>query len=161
MTTRSNRSVVLAHQPTDRFVLPFSFNSLACLLNLLSILTSAFANFVVKLSALLERGQRPLVTIGSLNPLATNHAASLAKCHNKVNLNAPKLMQVKDLTVEVPKSLIQETVTETIESLLNDLDESKQIKAEVQQQLLRSLQKSQSGERGIPAEEIAKNLGLT
>jgi hypothetical protein len=31
MTTWSNRSVVLAHQPTDRFVLPFSFNSLACL----------------------------------------------------------------------------------------------------------------------------------
>jgi hypothetical protein len=70
-------------------------------------------------------------------------------------------MQVKDLTVEDLKSLIQEAVTETIESLLNDPDEGKPVKVEVKQQLLRSLQKSQSGERGIPAEEVAKNLGLT
>jgi hypothetical protein len=50
MTTWSNRSVVLAHQPTDRFVLPFSFNSLACLSKLLFILTSAFVDFMVPLS---------------------------------------------------------------------------------------------------------------
>jgi hypothetical protein len=52
MTTWSNRSAVLAHQPTDRFVLPFSLNSLACLSKLLFILTSAFVDFVVKLHAL-------------------------------------------------------------------------------------------------------------
>jgi hypothetical protein len=69
-------------------------------------------------------------------------------------------MQVKDLTVEDLKLLIQETVTETIESLLNDPDEGKPINPEVKQQLLCSLQQSQSGERGISAEEVAKNLGL-
>jgi hypothetical protein len=42
-------------------------------------------------------------------------------------------MQVKDMTIEELKLLIQETVAETI----------------------------QSGERGIPAQEVAKNLGLT
>jgi len=69
-------------------------------------------------------------------------------------------MQVKDLTVEELKLLIQETVTETIQSLLNDPDESKKLKPEVKQQLLDSLQRTQAGERGISAEEVAKKLGL-
>lgn len=65
------------------------------------------------------------------------------------------------MTIEELKLLIQETVTETIQSLMVDPDEGKQIKPEVKQQLLDSLQRTQSGERGIPAEEVAKNLGLT
>ena len=69
-------------------------------------------------------------------------------------------MQVKDLTVEELKLLIQEPVTETIQSLLIDSDEDKQLKPEVKQQLLDSLQRTRSGERGIPAEEVAKKLGL-
>ncbi|MBN3878983.1 MULTISPECIES: hypothetical protein [unclassified Nostoc] len=70
-------------------------------------------------------------------------------------------MQVKDMTIEELKLLIQETVAETIQSLLVDPDEGKQIKPEVKQQLLDSLQRTQSGERGISAEEVAKNLGLS
>ncbi|MBH8551447.1 hypothetical protein I8751_03430 [Nostocaceae cyanobacterium CENA357] len=70
-------------------------------------------------------------------------------------------MQVKDMTIEELKLLIQETVAETIQSLMLDPDEGKQIKPEVKQQLLDSLQRTQSGERGIPAEEVAKNLGLS
>ncbi|BBD69924.1 hypothetical protein NIES4072_27400 [Nostoc commune NIES-4072] len=70
-------------------------------------------------------------------------------------------MQVKDMTIEELKLLIQETVAETIQSLMVDPDEGKQIKPEVKQQLLDSLQRTQSGERGTPAEEVAKNLGLT
>jgi hypothetical protein len=69
-------------------------------------------------------------------------------------------MQVKDLTIEELKLLIQETVAETIQSLLTDPDEGKQLKPEVKQQLLNSLQRTQAGERGIPAEEVAKKLGL-
>ncbi|MDJ0737497.1 MAG: hypothetical protein QNJ47_26100 [Nostocaceae cyanobacterium] len=69
-------------------------------------------------------------------------------------------MQVKDLTVEEFKLLIQETVIETIQSLLVDPDKGKQLKPEVKQQLLNSLQRTQAGERGIPAEEVAKKLGL-
>jgi hypothetical protein len=69
-------------------------------------------------------------------------------------------MQVKDLTVEELKLLIQETVAETIQSLLIDPDEGKQLKPEVKQQLLDSLQRTQAGEHGIPAEEVAKKLGL-
>lgn len=49
-------------------------------------------------------------------------------------------MQVKDLTIEELKLLIQETVAETIQSLIVDPDEGKQTKPEVKQQLLHSLQ---------------------
>jgi len=70
-------------------------------------------------------------------------------------------MLVKDLTIEELKLLIEETVAATIQSLLIDPDEGKQIKPEVKQQLLNSLERTQAGERGIPAEEVAKKLGLT
>jgi hypothetical protein len=70
-------------------------------------------------------------------------------------------MQVKDLTVEELKLLIQETVTETLQNLLTDPDEGKQLKPEVKQQLLDSLEKTQAGERGVSAEEVARKLGLT
>ncbi|MBE9035429.1 hypothetical protein [aff. Roholtiella sp. LEGE 12411] len=69
-------------------------------------------------------------------------------------------MQVKDLTIEELKLLIQETVTETIQSLLIDPDEGKQVKPEVKQQLLDSLRRTQAGKSGVPAEEVAKKLGL-
>jgi hypothetical protein len=69
-------------------------------------------------------------------------------------------MQVKDLTVEDLKLLIQTTVAETIESLLNDPDEGKQIDPQIKQQLIYSLQQTRSGERGTPAAEVAKKLGL-
>ena len=69
-------------------------------------------------------------------------------------------MQVKDLTIEELKLLIQETVTETIQSLLIDPDEEKKVKPEIKQQLLNSLHRTQNGESGISAEEVAKKLGL-
>lgn len=69
-------------------------------------------------------------------------------------------MQVKDLTIEELKLLIQETVAETIQSLLIDPDEGRQLKLEVKEQLLDSLHRTQTGESGISAEEVAKKLGL-
>ncbi len=69
-------------------------------------------------------------------------------------------MQVKDLTVEEFKLLIQETVAETLHTLLIDPDEGKELKPEVKQQLLDSLERTQAGERGISAEEVAIKLGL-
>lgn len=69
-------------------------------------------------------------------------------------------MQVKELTIEELKLLIQETVAETIQSLLFDPDEGKEVKPEVRQQLLDSLGQTENGERGISAEEVAKKLGL-
>lgn len=70
-------------------------------------------------------------------------------------------MQVKDLTVEELKLLIQETVAETLHTLLTDPDEGKELKPEVKQQLLDSLKRTQAGERGVSAQEVARKLGLT
>ncbi|BAZ14985.1 hypothetical protein NIES4071_68550 [Calothrix sp. NIES-4071] len=69
-------------------------------------------------------------------------------------------MQVKDLTVEELKLIIQETVIKTIQSLLTDSDEGKQVKPEVKQQLVDSLKRTQAGERGISASEVARRLGF-
>lgn len=69
-------------------------------------------------------------------------------------------MQVSNLTVEELKLLIQETVAETIQSLLIDPDADRQLRPELAQQLQNSLQRTQAGERGIPAAEVAKKLGL-
>lgn len=51
-------------------------------------------------------------------------------------------MQVKDLTIEELKLLIQETVAETLQSFLIDPDEGKQLKLEVKEQLLNSLHRT-------------------
>ncbi|ACB51310.1 unknown [Crocosphaera subtropica ATCC 51142] len=69
-------------------------------------------------------------------------------------------MQVKELTVDELKQLIQETVEETINSILFDPDDNKEIKPEVKEQLLNSLKRTEKGEKGISAEEVAKKLGL-
>jgi hypothetical protein len=70
-------------------------------------------------------------------------------------------MQVKDLTVEELKLLIQEAVAETLQALLTDPDEGKELKPEVKQQLRHSLERTQAGERGVSAEEVARKLGLS
>lgn len=69
-------------------------------------------------------------------------------------------MKVKELTVEELKHLIQETVEETINSILFDTDEDKELKPEVKEQLINSLKRTEKGEKGISAEEVAKRLGL-
>ncbi len=70
-------------------------------------------------------------------------------------------MQVKDLTTDELKTLIRETVLETLEAFLDDPDEGKEIRPEVKQQLIDSLQQTRTGERGIPAAEVARKLGLS
>ncbi|AFY62508.1 hypothetical protein [Synechococcus sp. PCC 6312] len=70
-------------------------------------------------------------------------------------------MKVKDLSVEELKLLIQETVAETLDTLLIDPDAGKELKSEVKQQLLDSLQQTQAGKRGISADDVARKLGLS
>ncbi len=69
-------------------------------------------------------------------------------------------MQIKDMTVDELKALIRETVEETLEEFFADPDEGKEVTEEVKQQLLKSLKRRQAGERGIPAEEVYRKLGL-
>ena len=69
-------------------------------------------------------------------------------------------MQVKDLTLDELKTLIRETVKETLEEFLPDLDEGKTVKEEFKQQLLAIRKRRETGVRGISTEEVMQRLGL-
>lgn len=69
-------------------------------------------------------------------------------------------MQIKDLTIDELKTVIRQTVVETLDEYLDDPDEGLELREEVKLRLAQSLNKTQAGERGIPAEEVAKKLGL-
>jgi uncharacterized protein (DUF2267 family) len=69
-------------------------------------------------------------------------------------------MHIKDLTTDELKSLIRETVMETLEELLPDPDEGKTVKAELRQELLAIRKRREKGERSIPSEDVMHRLGL-
>ncbi|MBD2778687.1 hypothetical protein [Iningainema tapete] len=69
-------------------------------------------------------------------------------------------MQIKDMTVDELRDLIKYTVEEALEEFLGDPDEGKEVREEVKQRLLESLKRTQAGERGIPAQEVYKKLGI-
>lgn len=69
-------------------------------------------------------------------------------------------MQVKDLTIQELKAIIRETVTETLAEYLEDTDQALELKEDIKQQLLDSLQETKSGISGVAAEEVAQKLGL-
>lgn len=69
-------------------------------------------------------------------------------------------MLVKDMTVEQLADLIRHTVEQCLDEYFGDLDEGKEIKEEVKQQLLESRKRREAGERGIPADEVYKKLGF-
>lgn len=70
-------------------------------------------------------------------------------------------MQVKDMTVNELKVLIRETLEEVLEEFFSDPDEGEEVREEVKQQLLESKKRRQAGDRGIPAEEVYKKLGIS
>jgi len=69
-------------------------------------------------------------------------------------------MQVKEMTVEQLTDLIRHTVEQCLDEYFGDPDEGKEIKEEVKQQLIESLNRTKAGERGIPLDEAVKKLGL-
>ena len=69
-------------------------------------------------------------------------------------------MQIKDLTTDELKTLIRNTISETLQELLDDPDWGKELKEEVKQRLSRSLKQTKAGDRSIPAEEVAKKMSL-
>lgn len=69
-------------------------------------------------------------------------------------------MLVKDMTVEELTNLIRHTVEQCLDEYLGDIDEGKELKEEVKQELLELQKQREAGRRGIPAEEVYKKLGL-
>ena len=69
-------------------------------------------------------------------------------------------MKVKELSVEQLKALIQETVEEKLQEILGDPDQGLEVKEEVKEKINHSLTAMKHGEKGIPVEQVAKELGL-
>ena len=69
-------------------------------------------------------------------------------------------MNVRDLTIDQFKALVHEALEEALVDLLGDPDEGLQLREEVKDKVLASLARTQRGEKGIPAEEVARELGL-
>ncbi len=69
-------------------------------------------------------------------------------------------MQVKDMTVDELKTLIRQTVAETLEEFIDDPDSGLELKKEVRKQLIESLKETEVGIPGIPVEEVVQKLGL-
>ena len=69
-------------------------------------------------------------------------------------------MNVRDLTVEQFKVIVHEALEEALLDLLGDPDAGLSLREEVKEELLASLARTQRGEPGIPADEVARELGL-
>lgn len=69
-------------------------------------------------------------------------------------------MKVKDLSKEELKMLIREAVEEALFELLGDPDRGLELHPEVEECLRKSLERLERGEKGIPAEEAARRIGL-
>jgi hypothetical protein len=67
---------------------------------------------------------------------------------------------VADLTVDELKSLIKETVTQTILELFGDPDEGLELQEAIQERLRGLLAATQPGGKTTPAQEVAAKLGL-
>ncbi|CUT05333.1 hypothetical protein [Candidatus Chrysopegis kryptomonas] len=71
-----------------------------------------------------------------------------------------KNKKVSDLTVGELVEIIEDIVERKIYELVSDPDEGLELKPEVVERLKKSFEETKSGVRGIPAEEVAKKLGL-
>lgn len=71
-------------------------------------------------------------------------------------------MQIKDLTIDDFKNLIQDTVKETIKQTLteylHDPDFELNLKEDVKKRLIESQENTQRGEKGVPLTEVIKQL---
>jgi hypothetical protein len=70
------------------------------------------------------------------------------------------MSKVKDLTIEELRELVREAVQQTLFELLGDPDAGLELREEIKQRLRRSFAAEDEGEPTIPAEEVAKDLGL-
>jgi len=69
-------------------------------------------------------------------------------------------MKVKELSIDELRALIEEIVEEKLKEMVEDADWGLELKAEVRKRLKRSLEASKKGERGVPAEEVARRFGV-
>lgn len=69
-------------------------------------------------------------------------------------------MKVKELTVEQFKNLVQEAIEEKLAEIIGDPDLGLELREEIKERLRNSLAARQRGEKGIPIDEVARQVGL-
>jgi len=69
-------------------------------------------------------------------------------------------MQVRDMTVEQLRDLIRHTVEQCLEEYFGDPDAGLEVKQEVKQKLLESLNHQPTEESSIPAGEVYHKIGM-
>lgn len=68
--------------------------------------------------------------------------------------------KVAELTVDEFKQLIATTVEWKLSEMLGDPDEELELREEIKDRLRRSLEAERHGVKGIPAQEVAAQLGM-
>ena len=69
-------------------------------------------------------------------------------------------MQVRDMTVEQLRDLIRHTVEQCLEEYFGDPDAGLEVKQEVKQKLLESMNRQPAEESSIPAGEVYHKIGM-
>ena len=69
-------------------------------------------------------------------------------------------IRVAELTVDEFRQVIEETVERKLSEMLGDPDEGLELREEIKARLRHSLEAERRGVRGIPAQEVAAQLGL-
>jgi hypothetical protein len=69
-------------------------------------------------------------------------------------------VRVAELTTEELKQIVQEAVEQKLVEMFGDPDEGLELREEIKIRLRQSLEAERRGVRGIPAEEVAAQLGL-
>jgi hypothetical protein len=68
--------------------------------------------------------------------------------------------RVAELTVDEFKRITEEAIEQKLSEMLDDPDEGLELREEIKARLRRSLEAERRGVRGIPAQEVAVQLGL-
>lgn len=69
------------------------------------------------------------------------------------------MQTVKDLSIEELRALIADVVEQTLRELLGDPDAGLELRPEVRERLLRTLNQPRESRRTVPASEVARHLG--
>ena len=71
------------------------------------------------------------------------------------------VMRVADMSVDDLKTLIQETVTQTLTELLHDPDDGLELREDLASALRHSLETTKAGGETLSADSVAARLGLS
>ncbi|MFC1946807.1 hypothetical protein ACFLXY_02675 [Chloroflexota bacterium] len=69
-------------------------------------------------------------------------------------------MKIKELTVEQLQALIEDTIEAKMEEILGDPDEGLELTDEAKAKIEESMAALKRGEKGIPLEKVAEEMGI-